>query len=252
MKVIAIVNQKGGCAKTTTVVNLAAAIAAKGKRVLVIDLDPQGNASQWLGSAGTGANAYDLLMQECDINTVLEDSNVLNVGMIASTRLLAKVERAPVDDHEIECRLKKRLTGLNSKKWDFVLIDTPPTLGVLTLNAMTAANYLLIPVTTHVMTLTGVAQLVQLFEEVRDQFNPELSILGLLPSRVDLRTRHAQEILSALSHSFGEKVFKSHIHESVRLAEAPSFQENILIYNPKSTAAMEYTELATEFLKRIQ
>ncbi|MEI8403204.1 MAG: ParA family protein [Alcaligenaceae bacterium] len=252
MKVIAIVNQKGGCAKTTTVVNLAAAIAEKGKRVLVIDLDPQGNASQWLGSTGAGANAYDLLMQECDVNSVLTESNVVNVGLIASTRLLAKVERAPVDDIEIETRLKNRLSALSPKKWDFVLIDTPPTLGVLTLNAMNAANFLLIPVTTHVMTLTGVAQLVQLFEEVRDQFNPELSILGLLPSRVDLRTRHAQEILSALNHSFGKLVFKSHIRESVRLAEAPSFQENILLYNPKSTAAKEYRELATEFLKRTQ
>lgn len=251
MKVIAIVNQKGGCAKTTTVVNLAAAIAAKGKKVLVIDLDPQGNASQWLGSDTTASSAYDLLMQDCDINGVISDSNTKNVGLIASTRSLAKVERVPLADHEIETRLKKCLISLSDSKWDFVLIDTPPTLGVLTLNAMTAADYLLIPVTTHVMTLTGVAQLVQLFEEVRDTSNPELSILGLLPSRVDLRTRHAQDILTALQDSFGDKVFKSHIHESVRLAEAPSFQESILIYNPKSAAALEYAALATEFLKRI-
>lgn len=250
MKVIAIVNQKGGCAKTTTVVNLAAAIAAKGKKVLVIDLDPQGNATQWLGANSALLNAYDLLMHDSDINALVTESNSDNVGLIASTRLLAKVERAPAADGEIECRLKVRLNELNQKQWDFVLIDTPPTLGVLTLNAMTAANYLLIPVTTHVMTLTGVAQLIELFDEVREQFNPDLSILGLLPSRVDLRTRHSQEILSALNESFGDKVFKSHIHESVRLAEAPSFQESILAYNPRSSAAMEYTALATEFLKR--
>lgn len=252
MKVIAIVNQKGGCAKTTTVVNLAAAIAAKGKKVLVIDLDPQGNATQWLGSNGTKLNAYDLLMHDIDINTLVTESNAGNVGLISSTRLLAKVERAPDTDGVIECRLTARLKGLNQKNWDFVLIDTPPTLGVLTLNAMTAANYLLIPVTTHVMTLTGVAQLIELFDEVREQFNPDLSILGLLPSRVDTRTRHSQEILSALNESFGDKVFKAHIHESVRLAEAPSFQESILSYNPRSSAATEYMALATEFLKRIR
>lgn len=252
MKVIAIANQKGGCAKTTTVVNLAAAVAAKGKRVLVIDLDPQGNASQWLGSSGVGQGAHALFMQESEVNSLIRTSNVENVSLIIASRELAQVERVPLDQVGVESRLKHRISLIDQKKWDYVLIDTPPTLGVLTLNAMTAAQSLLIPVTTHVMTLTGVAQLVQLFEEVKEQFNPALTILGLLPSRVDLRTRHAQEILSALNNSFGDKVFKSHIHESVRLAEAPSFQESILSYNPKSSAANEYMALATEFLKRTQ
>jgi chromosome partitioning protein len=252
MKVIAIANQKGGCAKTTTVVNLAASVATKGKRVLVIDLDPQGNASQWLGSTGAGHGAYELFTQESDVNSLYQTTNVENVSLIMASRDLAKVERVPLDAVGVESRLKQRLTLLDQNNWDFVLIDTPPTLGLLTLNAMTAAHNLLIPVTTHVMTLTGVAQLVQLFEEVKEQFNPALTILGLLPSRVDLRTRHAQEILSALDNSFGDKVFKSHIHESVRLAEAPSFQESILTYNPKSSAAVEYMALANEFLKRVQ
>lgn len=252
MKVIAIANQKGGCAKTTTVVNLAAAIAVQRKRVLVIDLDPQGNASQWLGNPCVGEGAYELFTRDDIDESVVSDSNVEHVSLIASSRDLAKVERVPLGEIGVESRLKIQLAKLNSQKWDYVLIDTPPTLGVLTLNAMTAAQHLLIPVTTHVMTLSGVAQLVQLFEEVKEQFNPQLSILGLLPSRVDLRTRHAQEILAALNSSFGNKVFATHIHESIRLAEAPSFQESILTYNSKSSAAIEYTALATEFLKRTQ
>ena len=252
MKVITIANQKGGCAKTTTVVNLACAIAAKGKRVLVIDLDPQGNASQWLGNTCLGQGAYELLMLDNVSETVISHSNVENVSLIASSRDLAKVERVPLGELGVESRLKNRLSKFSPSQWDYVLIDTPPTLGVLTLNAMTAAQYLLIPVTTHVMTLSGVAQLVQLFEEVKDQFNSQLSILGLLPSRVDLRTRHAQEILSALQNSFGDKVFATHIHENIRLAEAPSFQESILTYSAKSSAALEYTALATEFLQRTQ
>ena len=131
-----------------------------------------------------------------------------------------------------------------------MLIDTPPTLGLLTLNALTAAQELLVPVTTQVMTLSGVAQLMQTFEEVRDCLNPTLNLLGLVPSRVDLRTRNAQDILAALIERFGDKVFKAMIHESVRLAESPSFQQSILQYKPNSGSAGDYRALALELITR--
>lgn len=248
MKVIVIANQKGGCAKTTTVVNLAAAIAEKGFRVLVIDLDPQANASQWLGDASDGTAAFRLLVKKDDPNALAVESSCAGVDLIASSRDLVHIDKALAGEIASEGILKRRLKSLARDRWDFVLIDTPPTLGLITLNALSAADELLIPVTTHVMTLSGVAQLIQTFQDVRELLNPGLNVLGLLPCRVDLRTRHAQEILSALTDRFGGKVLKSHIAESVRLAEAPSFSQSILSYKPKSKAAADYRALAAEVI----
>ncbi len=248
MKVIVIANQKGGCAKTTTVVNLAAAIAEKGQRVLVVDLDSQANASQWLGDASDGTAAFRLLATKDDPNALAIESDCAGVDLIASSRELAHIDKALAGELASETILKRRFKSLDKDRWDYVLVDTPPTLGLITLNALSAADELLIPVTTHVMTLSGVAQLIQTIEDVNELLNPGLNILGLLPSRVDLRTRHSQEILSALIGRFGDTVLKSHIAESVRLAEAPSFAQSILSYKPKSKAAAEYRALAAEVI----
>ena len=137
---------------------------------------------------------------------------------------------------------------MDLNQYDYVIIDTPPTLSLITLNALSAADSVLIPVTTHVMTLSGVAQLIQTLEEVREVLNPQLKILGLLPCRVDLRTRHSQDILDALSERFGDQVLKSHIHENVRIAEAPSFKQSIFDYRPKSSAAEDFRMLAQEVI----
>lgn len=252
MKIIAVANQKGGCAKTTTVVNLAAALADKGLKVLVIDLDPQANASQWLGIQSDSKGSFHAFTTKDDINTLIFDSGVKNLKIMPASRELAYLEKVLAGEFATESRLKRRLSSLAPSEWDFVLIDTPPTLGLITLNALNVAHELLVPVTTHVMTLSGVAQLMKTFEEVRELLNPDLNLLGFLPSRVDLRTRHAQDILGALTDSFGEKVFKAMIHESIRLAEAPSFQQSILQYKPSSSSSDDYRTLALELIQRTQ
>ena len=248
MKVIAIANQKGGCAKTTTVVNLAAALGEQGQRVLVVDLDPQANASAWLGSDSAVNGSFRLMTSKDEIGQLIEKTETAGVRLISASRELAGLEKALAGEIAVETKLKRRLSALDPKAWDFVLLDTPPTLGLMTLNALAAAGKLLIPVTTHVLTLSGVAQLMATISEVRELLNPDLEILGLVPSRFDSRTRHAQEILSSLEEKFGDRVLKSHIHESIRLAEAPSFTQSILAYQSRSTAAKDYRALASEVL----
>lgn len=251
MRVITVANQKGGCAKTTTVVNLAASLAELGKKVLVIDLDPQGNASDWLGSQDSDDAAFRLLTEKGAVEALVSDSNIENVQVIRGSRELAKVEKALAGELSIETKLKRRLTQVfKSNEWDFVLIDTPPTLGILTVNALAAANELLIPVTTHVMSLSGVAQLLATYQEVQEMLNPNLVITGFIASRVDMRTRHARDVMESLKESFGDQVFSTLIRENVLLAEAPSFQEPILSYKSKSSAAEDYRMLASEIVKK--
>lgn len=251
MRVITVANQKGGCAKTTTVVNLAGSLAELDKNVLVIDLDPQGNASDWLGAHGVEDAAFKLLTEKSAVESLVDDSNIKNVQMIRASRDLAQVEKALAGELSIETKLKRRLSQLfKNSEWDFVLIDTPPTLGILTVNALTAADELLIPVTTHVMSLSGVAQLLETYQEVQEMLNPSLVIAGFVASRVDMRTRHAREVMDSLKESFGDKVFSTLIRENVLLAEAPSFQEPILSYKAKSSAAEDYRMLAREVVQK--
>lgn len=248
MQIIAISNQKGGCAKTTTAVNLAAGLAQMGRKVLVIDLDPQGNASDWLGVAEANVGSLEIFTSELSMDTLMSPSTVEGVSVIAGTGALSGLDRLLLSMSEPERHLKNRLATLSQKRWDEVILDTPPTLGLLTLNALTASDQLLVPVTTQVLSLSGVAQLMQMVDHVREDLNPALKLLGLLASRVDLRTLHAQDVIAALSESFGEKLLKTRIRENIRLAEAPSFKESIFQYRPKSGAADDYRALTLEVL----
>ena len=248
MKVIAVANQKGGCAKTTTVVNLAAGLALRDFSVLVIDLDSQANATNWLAGSVSTPGSWQMLTTREDLASLIVPSSVSGVSLLAGSRELANLEKALAGELSVETLLKRRLAKLGKEAFDYVLIDTPPTLGLITLNALSAAQQLLIPLTTHVMSLSGVAQMFRTVDQVREVLNPDLNILGLVASRVDLRTRHAKDVLSTLSERFGDKLLKSYVYENVRLAEAPSFQQSILTYNPLSTAAQNYRDLADEVI----
>ena len=248
MQIIAISNQKGGCAKTTTAVNLAAGLAQAGRRVLLIDLDPQGNASDWLGVSEATIGSFEIFTTTKPIDELISPSVLTGISVIAGSGSLAGLDRILLNDAAPEGFLKKRLSSLSKQSWDEVILDTPPTLGLLTLNALTASDRLLVPVTTQVMSLSGVAQLMQTVDEVREGLNPRLELLGLVACRVDMRTLHAQDVIGALSESFGEKLLKTRIRENIRLAEAPSFKESIFQYRPKSGAADDYRALAQEVL----
>ena len=245
---IAVANQKGGCAKTTTAVNLAAALAELKQKVLLIDLDPQANASQWLGADNDARGVFELFTTKGAANSLLVDSNTEGLSLLAGSRSLASIEKSLAGELAVETRLKRRLASLDNLAFDYVLIDTPPTLGLMTLNALCAAQQVLIPVTTHVMTLSGVAQLMQTFDDVKDVLNPQLSLLGLLPCRVDQRTRHSKDIIEALIERFGEQVLVARIRENIRLAEAPSFRKSILQYQPSSSVADDFRALAHEVI----
>lgn len=250
MKIIAIANQKGGCAKTTTVVNLACALAECGKKVLVVDLDPQANASQWLAPQHASTGSYDLLTSKKSAQELIGPTQSVGVYLLSASQELSNIDKIMAGELSTETKLKRKLGALDRDQWDYVLLDTPPTLGLLTLNACVAADSILVPVTTHVMSLSGVAQLMEKYREIVEVLNPGLEVLGFLPSRVDLRTRHSKEVIELLKDQFGDKVFNAHIRENVYLAEAPSFAEAILTYKTKSSAAEDYRALAREVLSK--
>lgn len=252
MRIIAVTNQKGGCAKTTTVVNLAAGLSELGKKVLVIDLDPQANSTQWLGVGSHEKSSYDLLAStHATLESVIQPSSIEGVDTVSAAKELVNLEKVLIGELAIEGRLARKLKNLTVDSYDFVLIDTPPTLGLLTMNACVAATELLVPVTTHVLTLAGVSQLISKFNEITEIVNPGLKILGFLPSRVDLRTRHSRDVLNSLKERFGQRVFDVFIRDCVFLAEAPSFGESIFKYKPKSSAADDFRALALDVVSRV-
>lgn len=252
MKTIAITNLKGGCAKTTTTVNLAACLAELNKRILIIDLDPQGNASQWIGQANhSPINSMGLLTSKETITDFIQPTVVGNVDLIYASPELSNLEKALSGEFATEMTLKRRLEKADLRSWDYVLLDTPPTLGLVTVNALTAADQLIVPVSTHVLSLAGVAKLMAVVEKIKEAFNPTLSILGILASRVDLRTRHSGEVLESLREHFGGQVFGSFIRENVKLAEAPSYKKPITTYDNSGGAAQDFRAFTQELMPQL-
>lgn len=249
MEIISISNQKGGSAKTTVTVNLAAALAEKKKRILVIDLDPQASTSSWLKCQNDGKGLYNVFVENTGISDIIIKSKIPGLDVIPASPWLIGADKTLSSEVGAEVILKSHLKKLE-KHWDYCLIDTPPALGLLSLNALSAAHSVLIPVETRIMALQGLMQLTKTIQAVREKLNPELEILGILPCRVDKRTRLSQDVLQELKKRLGEKLLSVHIRESIKIAECPSFCEPITTYDTKGAGAEDFRALAKIIMKR--
>ncbi|MDK4679933.1 AAA family ATPase [Kingella negevensis] len=250
-KILAIANQKGGVGKTTTAVNLAASLAAKGKRVLLIDLDPQGNATTGSGVDKTTIEqgVYHVLLGDTDIQAARVKSEAGQYDLLAANRELAGAEVELVQEIAREMRLKNALV-LVEEDYDFVLIDCPPTLTLLTLNGLVAAQGVLVPMVCEYYALEGISDLVATVRKIRTAINPKLDIFGIVRTLFNNQNRLAQEVSAQLQQHFSGKVFETVIPRNVRLAEAPSHGLPALAYDAKAKGTLAYLSLADEVLAR--
>ncbi len=250
MRTVAILNQKGGTGKTTTAVNLAASLAEMGKKILLIDLDPQASASLWYGFKDKGKALFEVLTDEREILSAVEKTSVEGLDILPASQLLAGVEKALAQEVGAERVLKCKFEEMADKPWDYVLIDCPPTLGILSLNALSLVKEVLVPVETHVMALHGLVQLLKTIDRVQKRVNPELLLTGILACRVDFRTKHSSEVLDQLKSRFSGKVYSCVIRENIRLAEAPLHMKPIICYDPSCKGSQDYRALAKELISQ--
>lgn len=251
MRILAITNQKGGVGKTTTCVNLAASLASSGHCVLLIDLDPQGNATTGSGldKIALQQTIYHVLINEKRLEEVVQPSQKGKFDIAPANRNLAGAEVELVNEAGRETRLKAAIASLG-KQYDFVLLDCPPALNLVTVNALTAADAVMIPMQCEYYALEGLSDLVNTIKKVRTNLNPRLEIEGLLRTLFDNRNMLAQQVSAQLENHFGDKVYRTVIPRNIRLAEAPSYGLPALIYDKSSKGAQAYLELAEEIVRR--
>ncbi|HXU45236.1 MAG TPA: ParA family protein [Thermoanaerobaculia bacterium] len=251
--ILAITNQKGGVGKTTTAINLAAALAYKGLRTLLVDLDPQANSSMsFLDVHGLEGTIYDVMTEDGrEIAPIIRSSErTPNLWIAPSAISLAKIEAKLIGEIDGHYRLKDKLQKVRDD-YDFVIIDTPPTLGIITVNALVAATHVLVPIQASYFALEGTDDLLETIDKIKQRANPELQILGALITLYDKRTLLAKDIHEQIQRVFGLKVFETVITKSVRLEESPAYRESIFTFAPKSTGAYEYYRLSEEVLSRV-
>ena len=249
-RILAIANQKGGVGKTTTAINLGAALGALEKRVLLVDSDPQGNASRGLGSSAEAPHLYHALIGEVPFDQVIRPSGFPNLDLVPSQRDLVGLEVELVGELGWEHRLRQALEAVSSR-YDLVLIDCPPSLGHLTVMALSAADGLIVPLQCEYFALEGVSELVSTVDRIRDGLNPRLEVAGIVLTMFDDRMNLSRDVADEVRRHFAEKVFENVVPRNVRLAEAPSHGMPIFQYDIKSRGADAYLALAREFLRRI-
>ncbi|MGN0326892.1 MAG: ParA family protein [Lachnospiraceae bacterium] len=250
-KIIAIANQKGGVGKTTTTVNLAACLAAKGKKVLVIDTDPQGNATSGfsINKVEQDKTIYELLLGDYSIQECILHDVIPGVSVIPSNVNLAAAEIELIGIENKEFLLRKEIEWIKDQ-YDYILIDCPPALNTLTLNAMTTANAVLVPIQCEYLALEGLSDLITTINLVKERLNPELDLEGIVFTMYDARTILSQQVVENVKEHFPDKIYNTKIPRNVRLSEAPSYGQPIIMYDPKSSGAESYMALADEVIAR--
>ncbi len=251
-RIIAVANQKGGVGKTTTAINLAAALVEAGKRVLLVDLDPQGNASTGLGIdlADRDQSTYELLVEDAPLSGVIQDTDIEGLGIIPATVDLSSADMDLISNEKRSFLLHDALrqTAMDEFSWDYIIIDCPPSLSLLTVNAMVAAHSVLVPLQSEFFALEGLSQLMLTIREVRQTANPELRIEGVVLTMYDRRNNLSQQVEQDARKNLGELVFQTLIPRNVRLSEAPSYAMPVLSYDPTSQGARAYRALARELI----
>src|SRR4051794_20455155 len=250
--IIVVANQKGGVGKTTTAINLAAGCALAGKRVLLIDLDPQSNSSlSFIDPAVVISGAFEFFTElQRPASEFIYQTNTENLSLIPARINLAKLEAKLVGDFDAIYRLRDRLDKIRND-FDLILIDTPPTLGLLTANSLVAADFVLIPIQSSYFAMEGTDDLLETIEKIKARPNPNLQLLGVVITMHDKRTTLARDIHDQIGQVFGERLFNTVITKSIRLEESPAYKESIFTFAPKSSGAMEYYSLSEEILSRV-